>query len=449
MRQVPVETDESLAGTEDLSGGYLLGHLLRFGQLLRLMGVDVSTRQVLDLVEALDYISILNKADFYYTCRALLINRREDFLVFDQAFFLFWRVETLRHDSELPSDSDAKRLRLPQQTLSRQVSGEDDAEQGAGRPSGEGPEGEAAHDVMKVYSPEEVLRQKDFGEMSWEEIQEAKRMIASLDWRLGYRRTRRLRKGRKGRLNMRRMVRDNLRHGGEPVVLAYRQRVWRPRSLVILCDVSGSMERYSRMLLHFIHAITHGLKDNDVEAFVFGTRLTRISRHLRHKDVDESLDQVSGVVRDWMGGTRIGETLKSFNFLWARRVLGRGAVVLIISDGWDRGNLDLLAREIARLQRAAYRLIWLNPLLGSTDYKPVQRGMSVAMPFVDDFLPVHNLASLEQLGDVLSSIATLRPSRKQQPAAADFNRPERKKALRLDHLVMEEYPFLQRYFGIG
>jgi uncharacterized protein with von Willebrand factor type A (vWA) domain len=286
---------------------------------------------------------------------------------------------------------------------------------------------------MMVYSPQEVLHQKDFGEMSWEEIQEAKQAIANLDWKLGERRTRRVRPSYKGRLNLRRIMRDNLRHGGEPIHLAFRRRVHRPRSLVVLCDISGSMERYSRMLLHFVHALTHGLMDTQVEAFVFGTRLTRISRHLRYKDVDESLDELGQVVRDWSGGTRIGEALRTFNFQWARRVLGGGAVVLIISDGWDRGDAQLLAKEIARLQRAAYRLIWLNPLLGSNDYQPVQRGMATVMPCVDDFLPVHNLVSLEQLAQTLSSVATLRPVRKQRVGipdvpeqSSDDDPPERK-----------------------
>lgn len=410
--------ESNLKSTSSNGGGYLLGHLLRFGQLLRVMGVDVSTRQVLDLVDALELVPISSRSDFYTTCRALLVNRREDFLVFDQAFQVLWQMEGSEEEGSGPSTGDrARRLRLPSQKVAK------DGEPGEGRQGmpgeGEGEEEETVQTPMMVYSPNEVLRNKDFGEMSWEEIQEAKRVIANLEWKLGKRRTRRLRPNAKGRLNLRRIIRDNLRHGGEPIHLAYRQRVHRPRSLVILCDVSGSMERYSRMLLHFIHALTHGLKDTTVEVFVFGTRLTRITRHLRYKDVDESLDEVGASVIDWSGGTRIGEALRDFNFQWARRVLGRGAVALVISDGWDRGDLHLLAQEIDRLQRAAYRLIWLNPLLGSDDYQPVQRGMSTVMPCVDDFLPVHNLSSLEQLADVLSEVATQRPVRKQRLCAPE------------------------------
>jgi uncharacterized protein with von Willebrand factor type A (vWA) domain len=409
------------------SGGFLLGHLLRFGQLLRLMGVDVSTSQVLDLVEALKHVPVTNRFDFYHTCRALLVTRREDFLVFDQAFYLFWRMAPGESDDSVPSSrKDQRQARLP----SQQVLGQGLGEEEAGRQNlGEGGEEdeEGGRDRLMIYSPDEVLRQKDFREMSWEEIQAAKQAMAKLRWRLGERRTRRVRPSYKGNINLRRMVRDNLRHGGEPVHLAFRRRVYRPRSLVILCDISGSMERYSRMLLHFVHALTHGLMDTTVEAFVFGTRLTRITRHLRYRDVDESLDELGDVVRDWSGGTRIGEALKVFNYQWARRVLSRGAVVLIISDGWDRGDLHLLAKEMNRLQRSAYRLIWLNPLLGSEDYKPEQRGMSIAMPCVDDFLPVHNLASLEQLAEVLSSVAALRPLRKQRLCAPEPEEPKPEK----------------------
>jgi uncharacterized protein with von Willebrand factor type A (vWA) domain len=321
-----------------------------------------------------------------------------------------------------PAEGDrARRLRLPSQAV-----GADGREGRGGQRApaksegeGEGEEEEASPTPVMAYSRDEVLRHKDFGEMSWEEIQEAKQAIANLEWKLGQRRTRRLRPSGKGRLNMRRVIRDNLRHGGEPIRLAFRQRVYRPRALVILCDISGSMERYSRMLLHFIHALTHGLKATNVEVFTFGTRLTRITRHLRYKDVDESLDEVGAAVGDWSGGTRIGEALRNFNFRWARRVLGRGAVVLVISDGWDRGDLNLLAQEIHRLQRSAYRLIWLSPLLGSDEYRPVQRGIATIMPCVDDFLPVHNLASLEQLAQVLSQVATQRPMRKQRLCAPE------------------------------
>jgi hypothetical protein len=420
IQQTEIEDVQRAANAGGDGGGYLLAHLLRFGQLLRVMGMDVSTGQVLDLVEALQHVNITERFDFYHTCKALLVNRREDFVVFDQAFHLFWSATNeAPQDGSAPSDQEVKRARLPSSPLSGESAGPDGPE-GSGQEPGQDEGEQSAGEQLMIYSPDETLRQKDFGEMTWEEIQAAKRAIASLEWDLGERRTRRARSSSKGRINMRRMIRDNPRHGGEPINLAYRRRVFRPRPLVVLSDISGSMERYSRMLLHFIHALTHGLKDTTVEAFVFGTRLTRITRHLRYKDVDESLDEVSDIVYDWSGGTRIGEALKAFNFQWARRVLGRGAVVLVISDGWDRGDLTLLGKEILRLQRATYRLIWLNPLLGSDEYRPVQRGMATVMPCVDDFLPVHNLASLEHLAEVLSLVAAIRPVRKQRVCAPEL-----------------------------
>lgn len=424
-RPAPGKDAGAVAEAGNNGGGHLLGHMLRFGQLLRVMGVDVSTGQILDLVEALQHVSITNRFDFFHTCQALLVNRREDFLVFDQAFNLFWRADPAESQGEGPAASTGvKRARLPFRPAFKPGAGSEAKDGSSQKPSqGESDDQQAARDHMQVYSPDEVSRHKDFGEMTWEEIQASKIAIANLQWNLGERRTRRIRPSSKGRINLRRMIRDSLRHGGEPIKLAHRQRVSRPRPLVVLCDISGSMENYSRMLLHFIHSLTHGLKDTSVEAFVFGTRLTRITRHLRYKDVDESLDELGGVVRDWSGGTRIGEALKVFNFQWARRVLGRGAVVLVISDGWDRGDLTLLGKEIARLQHASYRLIWLNPLLGSDEYRPVQRGIALIMPCVDDFLPVHNLVSLERLAEVLSSVAATRSVRKQRVCSPELAEP--------------------------
>lgn len=237
--------------------------------------------------------------------------------------------------------------------------------------------------------------------------------MRQMRWRIEERRTRRRRPAANGRqLDMRRMIRRNLRYGGEPLEMTWRETRTKQRPLVVICDISGSMERYSRILLQFIHTMSNGLQD--VEAFVFGTRLTRITRMLGRRDIDEAIGEVSKQVLDFSGGTRIGEAVKEFNFRWARRVLGRGAIVLLISDGWDRGEPEMLSREMGRLQRSCHRLIWLNPLLGSPGYQPITRGMQAALPFVDHFLPVHNLASLEQLGAQLAMIGESRPARRQQ-----------------------------------
>jgi uncharacterized protein len=211
-------------------------------------------------------------------------------------------------------------------------------------------------------------------------------------------------------------LRGSLRHGGIPLELRRQKRKIRTRPLVVICDISGSMDRYARLLLRFVHALGQGLENTEV--FVFGTRLTRITRELRKRDVDTALTQVVGSVEDWSGGTRIGEAIKAFNYQWARRVLRSGATVVVISDGWDRGDPELLGREMARLQRSCRRLIWLNPLLGAPGYQPLTQGMRAAMPYIDEFLPIHNLQSLEALADLLSQVEDEPPVRRFVPPPA-------------------------------
>ena len=238
-------------------------------------------------------------------------------------------------------------------------------------------------------------------------------MMAKLVWDLGERRTRRLKAGKGAQFDMRRTLRRNLRYGGEIMEWPRREAKFKPRPIIILADISGSMERYTRLLLHFIYSMSTSMSQT-VESFVFSTRLSRITRQLNHQDIDLAISEVAHEVHDWSGGTRIGESLKMFNFDWGRRVLGRGAIVLLISDGWDRGDPDVLRTEIGRLQRSCHRLVWLNPLLGSENYEPLTRGMQAALPNIDDFLPVHNLASLEDLATHLLNLTThKRPSRQQ------------------------------------
>jgi uncharacterized protein with von Willebrand factor type A (vWA) domain len=220
-----------------------------------------------------------------------------------------------------------------------------------------------------------------------------------------------MRAGGHDRIDLRRTIRASLRFGGEPLVLPWRQTTVRPRPLVLLCDISGSMERYSRILLNFAYAIENA--STRVEAFVFATRLTRITRLLRSHDPDAALKRVSESVEDWSGGTRIGEAIEDFNRRYARRVLGHGATVVIISDGWDRGDPAATRQALARLQRRCHRLIWMNPLMGAPGFEPLTLGLQAALPFVDDFLPAHNLASLEALGRLLLQTTDRRPVRRQ------------------------------------
>jgi len=365
-----------------------------FGRLLRGLGVDVTPTQMVDLVESLSHVDIGNKQDFKYSAQAVLINRREHIPIFEEAFDLFWRARA-QNFLELDLGTLLRRRQQQRQKI-RQLHAQSDDTQD----DGEGDEPE--QETVFTYSAREVLRHKDFAQMNEAELAELQRLMVQTYWNLAERRTRRtVRNPRGTRLDMRNTFRQNLRHGGEPLRLARRTRKTKRLPFVILCDISGSMERYARVLLQFIYAISSEL--DRVESFVFSTRLTRITRQLQTRDVDTALDEAAHAVHDWAGGTRIGAALRAFNYDWARRVLGQGAVVLIISDGWDRGDVDLLAREMDRLHRSCHRLIWLNPLLGSANYEPLVRGIQAALPHIDDFLPVHNLASLEQLAALLQS----------------------------------------------
>ncbi|UCG26421.1 MAG: VWA domain-containing protein [Chloroflexota bacterium] len=369
------------------------------------------------LVRALEHIEIGRKLDFYHAARSLLVHDKEDIPLFEQAFDLFWRnhagqqVEIAMAARARPESTKKPPVRPP--SLHSPAPGPMTAE--GDRHAEELPLFEAS----KTYSQSELLRRKDFSEMTPEELEATKLLMSRLLWRLGQRKTRRHRPGGKAALDMRRTWRQNLRYGGEIIEWALRRPKSRQRPLVVIADISGSMERYTRLLLHFIYSLNAGA-DRSVEAFVFSTRLTRITRQLQDRDVDRAMKEVSTTVQDWAGGTRMGDAIKHFNYDWARRVLGRGAVVLLISDGWDRGEPKLLAHEIARLQRSCHRLIWLNPLLGSPDYEPLTRGMLAALPYVDDFLPAHSLSSLEELARHLSRLDRRRPARKQYPTVSSI-----------------------------
>lgn len=377
--------------------GHILHSLMLFGEVLRRLGLDFGSGNMLDLVRATEEISIGRKQDFRLAARCLLVHRKQDLSLFDEAFQVFWRrpaAEQITRD--LRSMGEQRRYRNPQ--ISQLPGSDGDA---AGGEEGE-QEDQPAVDLTRTFSPREVLREKDFADFTPVEIAQAKAMMTELSWDLGNRRTRRLIAGGGEQLDLRKTWRRNIKYGGELLELAHRRPKDKPRSLVLICDISGSMERYTRMLLHFIHSIAGGL--GQTEAFLFATRLSRITRYLNHRSIDQAVSEVSRAVPDWAGGTRIGETLKTFNYRWARRVPLGSAVVLIISDGWDRGEPELLSREMSRLRRSCHRLIWLNPLLGSADYQPLTQGIRAALPHVDDFLPVHNLNSLDALAHHLKHL---------------------------------------------
>lgn len=379
--------------------GHLLHNLLLFGRVLRRLGLDVNPGRMIDLANALALIQIGRKQDFFFTAQSLLVQRREDLALFKDAFDLFW-VD--------PRDRVIARGRRQDETPFTRPEFAPPPPKPPSIAESPGNNACAASErvvIETTYSPSdrEALRRKDFSQLTAEEMRAIKAMMDDLLWRPGERRTRRLVAGSGAALDLRRTLRRNIVHGGELVRFAERGPKVKPRPLVIIADISGSMERYTRLLLHFIYSLSAGL-EQPVETFVFSTRLTRITRQLRQRSVDRALRDVSRAVTDWSGGTRIGEALKTFNYQWARRVMRSSAVVLIISDGWDRGDPDLLRHEMARLQRSCHRVIWLNPLLGGADYQPLARGMQAALPFIDDFLPVHNLASLEDLADRLARL---------------------------------------------
>lgn len=392
------------------SQGHLVENLLHFGRLLRGLGMRISTREVYDLAEGLTHIDITRRNDFYHASASFLVHNPDELEMFRQAFDLFWagRVEWMIEfgmgRQRRPAEQDElESLPTSEQKVIRQMGADRSALDEA-----EEPDGPEETRLSATYSPTEHLHRKDFSDFDEEELEAAKRFIHSLVWQLDTRLTRRqVRAAKRARtLDLPRVIRGSMKQGGEIVRLAWRRRKAKPRPLVVICDISGSMERYSRLFLHFMYAMVQDVRH--IEAFVFGTRLTRITPALRYRDVDSALSRMSDLVTDWSGGTRIGESLKTFNYEWARRVLGGGAVAIIISDGWDRGDVALLEQEISRLRRSVSRLIWLNPLLGAPEYQPLVRGIRAALPYVDDFLPLNNLLSLEGLALQIGSLTTAR-----------------------------------------
>ncbi|HEY4384982.1 MAG TPA: VWA domain-containing protein, partial [Ktedonobacteraceae bacterium] len=384
-------------------GERLLYRLIEFGHILWEAGIHVGPRQMLDLTETLRYIDPKNKEDFYNALKCSLLTRHEQEALFDQLYLYYWYLRDRQGKDTKgksgPARRDERQIRLPPSERKRLAEHMNSNEsrrdprlemhhtdrlmrKGKRDNKADKDEGDAQGTAFTAL---EQLRKKDFENFTWDEVQEAKRLMAEMHWNLGMRPTRRKSPARNGSYpDMRRIVRRNLKYGAEFIELSWRKTRYKPRPLVIICDISGSMSLYSRLLLHFIHTISNGLLN--VEAFVFGTRLTRITRQLKKRDVDDAVRDVSKSVQDWSGGTRIGDALHYFNHKWARRVLGRGAVVLLISDGWDRGDAAVLRAEMDRLQHSSHRLIWLNPLLGSPDYRPLTIGMKTALPFIDNFL---------------------------------------------------------------
>ena len=361
-------------------------HVVTFGRILREAGLEVGPQRLQDALNGLARVELARRDDVYWTLRQTLVARVDDHAAFDSAFTAWFERAPVR--------PPMRAVEQPQPIRPSVAFGE--------RPKDDGsaPDGELQ---SKGWSAEEVLRQKDFASLSPGELEQVKKLIARAGACRPERRSRRLRPHPRGReLDLRRLVRGSLSTGGDVIERSFRRRKTVPRKLVLLCDVSGSMEAYTRALLLFVHAVVGS--GRGVEAFAFGTRLTRLTPELAERDPEKAVAAAARRVVDWTGGTRIGASLKAFNDEWGRRALTRGAVIVIASDGWERGEAALVGQEMARLARAAYAVVWVNPLKGSPEYQPLAGGMRAALPYVDRFLPGHNLASLEGLGEVLAGI---------------------------------------------
>ena len=385
---------------ELLEQGRFAQNIMHFGRVLRAAGLPIGPGKIVDATRAVEAAGINRRDDFYWTLHSVFVNRRDQREIFDQAFHVFWRnpqilermmsliLPTIQSDGQAEQEPPSRRL-LDALFPGRVNSGDHEET------------GEIVGDAAGTYSQQEILQSMDFESMSTDEIALAKMAIARMRLPIMQVATRRFASDPRGnRIDMRASLRSALRSGADTIPLKHSARRLRHPPLVVLCDISGSMSRYSRMLLHFLHAVTN---DRDrVFTFVFGTRLTNITRFLRNRDIDVALGQVSECVEDWSGGTRIGHCVKNFNNQWSRRVLGQGALVLLISDGLDRDSGEGLELEVERLHKSCRRLIWLNPLLRYEGFKPKSLGVRAILPHVDEFRTVHNLQSLQDLAQALA-----------------------------------------------
>ena len=369
---------------------------MHFARVLRAAGLPIGPDRVVDALRALETAGIERREDFYWTLAAVFLSKREQRELFDQAFHIFWRDPQMLErimslllpqiygragQAETPQAS----RRLSDALYSKREQAQDRQQQQ-----------EIEIDASLTFSQSELLQHADFESMSGAELAQAKKLIARLRLPIPEAQTRRFRPDARGAgIDLPATLRASLRGGAQIIALKRRSRITRHPPLVVLCDISGSMSRYSRMFLHFLHAITN---DRDrVHTLVFGTRLTNITRHLRNRDVDIAMNRVAAAIQDWAGGTRIGVCLAEFNRKWSRRLLGQNAVVLLISDGLDRDIGAGLGAQMERLHKSCRKLVWLNPLLRYQGFQPRPTGVRAMLPHVDAFMPVHNIDSLVDL----------------------------------------------------
>ncbi|MGE0878989.1 MAG: VWA domain-containing protein [Acidimicrobiia bacterium] len=361
-----------------------------FARVLRGAGLDVPIGAVLTFSEALAQVGVDERDRVYWSGRATLLRKPEDIGIYDQVFATYWERRAVPVDL-------APRV---EETIT--IAMDDGTDDDGSDQDDESSEINDDPTITVRFSTHEVLRHKDFALYTQDELHEARRLMGDLRLSGALRRCRRKVPSKRayGEPDLRRTVRAALKAGGEPMRRLYREQGERPRRLVLLCDVSGSMEPYARALMRFLHAAVVGR--TKVEAFALGTRLTRITRELSSRDPDRALSAAAKSVVDWSGGTRLGDGLKLFNDEWGVRGMARGAIVVILSDGWDRGEPTVMAEQMSRLHRVAYKVVWVNPLKATPGYMPLARGMAAALPYIDDFVEGHSLAAMQELAEVIS-----------------------------------------------
>jgi uncharacterized protein with von Willebrand factor type A (vWA) domain len=402
MEITPETVGAAVHSVASARGKGTLPNMMAFGRALKQLGVKVSLSQVLDASRSADLVSIAERTDFRALLRANLITQKEDFPVFDMLFDCFWREQSYE--------------RVPMETMEIQgTPAESDAPEGGDE---EGGLEEAASEALAqenlplenldefsvpTYSPQELMNRKDFSEMGVEESRAIARAILLIATKIATQISRRKKIGRKGNvIDPRSTMRRSMKYGGEVIELSRRKKRIKKTKVVLLCDVSGSMDCYSRFLIQFMYGLQNELWG--VETFVFSTSLSRITHLIRTKNIVDALEKISGSILGWSGGTNIGRSLHSFNRNFAPSMVTHRTVVVIISDGWDRGDVSLLEKEMRDIKRRAKKIIWLNPLLASDNYEPLCKGMQAALPYLDLFLSVHNVNSLVSLGRTLQKM---------------------------------------------
>jgi uncharacterized protein with von Willebrand factor type A (vWA) domain len=401
---------------EEVDGRRLLAESVGFGRALRAAGLPTDLGAAVDFARALTLVDMGQREFVRAAGQAVFVRRRDDREVYDRVFARWWRRRgRKRPRTEGPATTaDEDALQDQEAGLATPAGDEgsigDDSNtiDGIPMPIGadedDGSEFDGVIAAPTAYSSSELLRHRDFDRMTAAELRDAERLVDLLEPRLELRRTRRYELHHHGRLLApRTMLRRNIATGGQFTEWIWRRPTKRPRQIVVLCDISGSMERHSRLLLRFVQALA-AASTVKTESFVLGTRLSRVTRLLKDRDRDRALARVADSVNDWAGGTRIGESFRDFNLHWARRTLRTSGVVIVVSDGWDRGDPALVASETARLRRNCHRLVWLNPLAGTPGYEPLAGGMRAALPYIDDFVPAGTVASLERLGEILAGV---------------------------------------------